>query len=178
VSVYLYGGSPAVTEKLRRNLLDRLPGLEIAGYEAPPFRPLTPQEDDQVIQRINESGAGIVFIGLGCPKQDLFAYEHRERIRAVQVCVGAAFDFHAGVKPMAPGWMQRRGLEWLYRLLQEPRRLWRRYLVANTVFLAKLAIAVCRRRTRGHVCAQTPHSLIAKPTAAASYISGETEAKR
>jgi len=146
VSIYLYGGSRPVVERLRDNLLDSLPELEIGGYESPPFRPLTPKEDKQAVQRINDSGAGIVFIGLGCPKQDLFAYEHRDQIRAVQVCVGAAFDFHAGLLPMAPAWMQRRGLEWLYRLIQEPRRLWRRYMVTNTVFLAKLAVAMCRRR--------------------------------
>jgi len=101
-----------------------------------------------MVQRINASGAGIVFIGLGCPKQDLFAYEHRDRIRAVQVCVGAAFDFHAGALPQSPAWMQRRGLEWLFRLIQEPRRLWRRYLVTNTIFLAKLLAAMCRPARR------------------------------
>jgi exopolysaccharide biosynthesis WecB/TagA/CpsF family protein len=152
VSVYLYGGSQPVVERLRDNLLDRFPNLEIAGYESPPFRALTPEEDEQTVGRIRDSGAGIVFIGLGCPKQDLFAYEHRERIRAVQVCVGAAFDFHAGVKPMAPAWMQQRGLEWLYRLIQEPRRLWRRYFVTNTVFLAKLAFAMFRPKRPAGMC--------------------------
>jgi exopolysaccharide biosynthesis WecB/TagA/CpsF family protein len=145
ISIYLYGGDPAVAEKLRANLLRQCPGLQIAGYEAPPFRPLTAEEDRAVVERINVSGAGLMFIGLGCPKQDLFAYDHRATIRAVQVCVGAAFDFHAGVKPMAPAWMQRRGLEWLYRLIQEPGRLWRRYLVTNSVFLAKLGAALARR---------------------------------
>src|ERR671935_252957 len=116
------GGSAAVAERLRANLLELCPKLRIAGCEAPPFRPLTPEEDRALVERINRSGAGLVFIGLGCPKQDLFAYEHRDSIRAVQVCVGAAFDFHAGVKPMAPVWMQRRGLEWLYRLVPGPRR--------------------------------------------------------
>ena len=77
-----------------------------------------------MVRRINDSGAGIVFIGLGCPKQDHFAADHRDRILGVQVCVGAAFDFHAGHKKVAPAWMQRRGLEWVYRLIQEPRRLW------------------------------------------------------
>jgi len=145
VSVYLYGGSPDVVEKMRENLLKQYPSLKIAGYESPPFRPLTPEEDEQMVQRVNASGAGVVFIGLGCPKQDLFAYDHRDRIQAVQVCVGAAFDFHAGTLPQAPGWMQRRGLEWFFRFTQEPRRLWRRYLVTNTIFLAKLFAAMCRR---------------------------------
>ncbi len=149
VPIYLYGGSPEVVEKMRENLLERDPGLKIAGYESPPFRPLTPEEDEQMVQRLNASGAGIVFIGLGCPKQDLFAYDHRDRIQAVQVCVGAAFDFHAGAVSQAPGWMQRFGLEWFYRLIQEPRRLWRRYLVTNSIFLAKLFAAMCRKPVHG-----------------------------
>jgi exopolysaccharide biosynthesis WecB/TagA/CpsF family protein len=146
IPIYLYGGTPAVAKSLRTNLLHQFPGLVIAGCEAPPFRPLTPEEDRAVTDRINRSGAGLVFIGLGCPKQDLFAHDHRDRLRAVQVCVGAAFDFHAGVKKMAPRWMQRLGLEWLYRVCQEPGRLWRRYLVTNTIFLGKVAAALCRGR--------------------------------
>jgi exopolysaccharide biosynthesis WecB/TagA/CpsF family protein len=148
VPIYLYGGSPAVAEKLRANLLAVCPNLRIAGWESPPFRALTPEEDRAVVERINNSGARLVFIGLGCPKQDVFAYEHRHTIQAVQLCVGAAFDFHAGVKKMAPRWMQRRGLEWLFRLGQEPRRLWRRYLVTNSIFLWKLGRALLRRRRR------------------------------
>jgi exopolysaccharide biosynthesis WecB/TagA/CpsF family protein len=148
ISVYLYGGSPAVVEKLHANLERLCPGLRIAGWESPPFRTLTPEEDHAVVERINASGAGLVFLGLGCPKQDRFAYEHRTRIKAVQLCVGAAFDFHAGVKKMAPAWMQRHGLEWLYRLLQEPKRLWKRYLVTNFLFLGKLAQSLWDRRYR------------------------------
>ena len=146
IPIYLYGGNPAVAERLRANLLKECPKLTIAGYEAPPFRALTAEEDRAVVERINDSGAGLVFIGLGCPKQDLFAAEHRDLIRAVQICVGAAFDFHAGVKRVAPAWMQRRGLEWLYRLVQEPGRLWRRYLVTNSLFLAHLGAALARHR--------------------------------
>ncbi len=142
VSIYLYGGSTEVVEKLQSRLKQDHPDLQIAGYESPPFRELTPDEDAEMVERINASGAGMVFIGLGCPKQDLFAYEHRDKVHAVQVCVGAAFDFHAGVKPMAPEWMQRNGLEWLYRLLQEPHRLWRRYLVTNTIFVFKLGTQI------------------------------------
>ena len=117
----------------------------MVGAESPPFRALSPEEDSDVVRRINDSGAMIVFVGLGCPNQDHFAYEHGDRIHAVQVCVGAAFDFHAGVKKMAPRWMQRRGLEWLFRLGQEPARLWRRYAVTNSVFMAKLAAQKLRR---------------------------------
>jgi exopolysaccharide biosynthesis WecB/TagA/CpsF family protein len=102
------------------------------------------------VERIERSGAGLGFIGLGCPKQDHFAFDQRERIRAVQVCVGAAFDFHAGAKRMAPAWMQRRGLEWLFRLGQEPRRLAGRYLTTNTLFAARLGVqAITMRRTAG-----------------------------
>ena len=146
VPIYLFGGSPEVIEALCSRLPEIFPGLQIAGAESPPFRPLTEEEDDAAVSRINQSGAGIVFIGLGCPKQDLFAYEHRRRIEAVQLCVGAAFDFHAGRMKTAPGWMQRLGLEWLFRLIQEPRRLWRRYLVTNTLYFIKLAAACLLRR--------------------------------
>ncbi len=143
VSIYLYGGSDEVVETLRQRLPELYPGLVIAGAESPPFRQLTPEEDAAVVQRINSSGAGMVFIGLGCPKQDHFAADHADVIQAVQVCVGAAFDFHAGSKSMAPAWMQKRGLEWLFRLCQEPRRLWRRYFVTNSVFVWKCALQWC-----------------------------------
>ncbi len=145
VSIYLYGSSPEVIDSLRTKLTAMFPKLRIAGAESPPFRPLSAEEDAEMVRRINRSGAGIVFVALGCPKQDLFAYEHRSSINAVQVCVGAAFDFHTGVKKTAPRWMQRSGLEWLFRLVQEPGRLWRRYLVTNTVFLAKLTAALLRQ---------------------------------
>ncbi len=141
VAVYLYGGSPEVVEQLQTNLRVKFPQLQIAGFESPPFRQLTPQEDREVVERINQSGAGLVFIGLGCPKQDIFAGEHRDRIQAVQVCVGAAFDFHAGVKKTAPDWMQKRGLEWAFRLWEEPGRLWKRYLATNSLFLWMLLCA-------------------------------------
>jgi len=135
VSIYLYGGTDAVLAKFASVLRERYPTLKIAGQEAPPFRPLTIEEDAAVVNRVNNSGAGLLFIGIGCPKQENFAFEHRNSIRAVQLCVGAAFDFHAGVKKMAPSWMQKRGLEWLYRLLTEPGRLWKRYLVTNSIYV-------------------------------------------
>jgi exopolysaccharide biosynthesis WecB/TagA/CpsF family protein len=135
VPIYLYGSSPEVIKTLTANLLAKYPSLIIAGAESPPFRPLTPQEDAEVIKRINDSGAKLVFLGTGCPKQEIFAYEHRHSIKGVQLCVGAAFDFHAGKKKIAPAWMQKRGLEWLYRLCSEPKRLWKRYLVTNSLFI-------------------------------------------
>ena len=122
VPIYLYGSSPEVIELLAKNLVEKYPKLIIAGKESPPFRPLTPEEDAAVIERINQSGAKLVFLGTGCPKQEIFAYNHRDSIKGVQLCVGAAFDFHAGKKKIAPAWMQKRGLEWLYRLCSEPKR--------------------------------------------------------
>ncbi|HEX8912270.1 MAG TPA: WecB/TagA/CpsF family glycosyltransferase [Humisphaera sp.] len=135
VSIYLYGSKPEVIEKLKARLLEAFPKLVIAGAESPPFRPLTAEEDAAVVERINNSGAGLLFIGIGAPKQENFAHAHKDSIVPVQVCVGAAFDFHAGVKGSAPEWMQKRGLEWLYRFASEPRRLWKRYLVTNSVYL-------------------------------------------
>ena len=135
VGIYLYGSTSDTLDKLRNNLEERYPDIRILGVESPPFRPLTREENDAAIDRINASGAGLVFIGLGLPRQDLFAFQNRHRINAVQLCVGAAFDFHAGKKKLAPPWMQRTGLEWTYRLIQEPRRLWKRYLVTNTMFV-------------------------------------------
>ena len=144
IPIYLYGGNPAVAERLRaKPARSRAPG-----WKSPATRPRRSARSRRRRTRPSSSGStpaapGWCSSASGCPKQDLFAYDHRDTIRAVQVCVGAAFDFHAGVKPMAPAWMQRRGLEWLYRLIQEPGRLWRRYLVTNSIFLAKLA-GVCR----------------------------------
>jgi exopolysaccharide biosynthesis WecB/TagA/CpsF family protein len=145
VPIYLYGGEPAVLEALQAKLAAQYPKLPFAGVESPPFRPLTPEEDEAAVERINRSGAGLVFLGLGYPKQDYYAHAHRARIRGVQLCVGAAFDFLSGNKRRAPAWMQRCGLEWLSRLCQEPRRLWRRYLVYNALYLCKLAAALFRR---------------------------------
>jgi exopolysaccharide biosynthesis WecB/TagA/CpsF family protein len=139
VPIYLYGSSPEVIDALSKKLLRLYPDLKIAGAESPPYRKLTAEEDAQVVQRINGSGARLLFLGIGCPKQEDFAFEHRKSIRAVQLCVGAAFDFHAGAKRMAPRWMQKRGLEWIFRLVSEPRRLWKRYLVTNTLFVLYFA---------------------------------------
>ena len=145
VSIYLYGGTPEILELLQTNFRKEVPNLVIAGAEAPPFRKLTEEENEAACTRINQSGAGVVMIGLGCPKQDFFAAHNRDRINCVQLLVGAAFDFHAGVKPMAPKWMQNWGLEWLFRLLCEPRRLWQRYLVTNSIYLLRLGTSFIRK---------------------------------
>ena len=146
IGIYLYGSYSHVVDKLRNNLIRMFPNLLILGSESPPFRPLNSEEDRDVVARINESGARIVFLGLGCPLQDNFAFDHKNRIKAAQICVGAAFDFHSGNKKMAPKWMQRNGLEWLYRFRQEPKRLWRRYVYFNSAFLVKIMAKFIRHK--------------------------------
>jgi len=148
LGVYLYGSRPNVVSRLRQNLVCRFPMLRVVGWEPSAFRPLSRSEDDALVRRINSSGAHIVFVGLGCPLQEKFAYAHRTRLRAVQICVGAAFDFHAGEKKMAPHWMQALSLEWLFRLMHEPKRLWQRYLVTNTILLGKLLLQLTGLRYR------------------------------
>ena len=134
-SIYLYGGMPETLEILQRRLADDFPGLRVAGAYAPPFRVATNEEDAADVARINASGATTVWVSLGCPKQEKWMAAHRGRVKAVMIGVGAAFDYHAGTIKRAPGWMQNAGLEWLHRLCSEPRRLWRRYLVTNTLFV-------------------------------------------
>lgn len=133
--VGFYGGHPSALEALVESLKARFPGLQVAYAYSPPFRPLTPEEDERVVQAINASGARILFVGLGCPKQERWMADHKGRVRAVMLGVGAAFDLHAGRVRQAPPWMQRLGLEWFFRLLQEPGRLWKRYLKHNPRFL-------------------------------------------
>jgi N-acetylglucosaminyldiphosphoundecaprenol N-acetyl-beta-D-mannosaminyltransferase len=134
---YLYGGAPGVAEQLAERMKQRFPGSEFVGIQIPPFRALSPAEDEEAVTAINSARPDCVWIGLGSPKQDLWVAEHRDRLDAAAVlAVGAAFDFHAGVKRRAPVWMQRSGTEWLFRLVTEPRRLWRRYTVINLLFLA------------------------------------------
>lgn len=139
-SVYFYGSVDDTLAKLRGRMMAKFPKLKIAGMASPPFRKLTEQEDAEYTQKINASGAHVVFVGLGCPKQEAWMAEHRGAVKAVMVGVGAAFDYHAGTLRRAPVWMQQRGLEWLYRFVCEPRRLARRYLETNSVFVAKLAV--------------------------------------
>ena len=134
---YFYGGADEETSRrLRENVLARFPGLQICGAEVPPFRPLTEEERREAAARIDASGADVVWVGLGTPKQDFWMADMRPLLRApVLVAVGAAFAFHAGTVRQAPRWMMRAGLEWLFRLCAEPRRLWRRYLLGNPRFL-------------------------------------------
>lgn len=126
---FFYGGGPGVAELLVTRLSDWYAGLEIAGIYSPPYRPLTLEEDSQIVRQIDGSGADIVWVGLGTGKQEHWMADHLGRVQApVMIGVGAAFDLLSGRKPQAPRWMQRAGLEWLFRLGSEPRRLWRRYV--------------------------------------------------
>ncbi len=144
---FFYGGGERVAEILAHKLRQRFPGLKIVGTFCPPFRPLTPSEDASMVELINNSNSDIVWVGLSTPKQEVWMAEHLGRIRVpVMIGVGAAFDFHSGVKKQAPLWMQRSGCEWIFRLSQEPRRLWRRYLICNSLFLTFLALQFCLRQ--------------------------------
>ncbi len=146
--IYLYGGrSPEALKLLEQRLLGRFPGLRIVGGFSPPFRALTAAEEEQVIAEIDSSGAAVVWVGTGQPKQEKWMLHMRPRLSAsLLVGVGAAFDFHAGLVSQAPRWMQRMGLEWTYRLSREPRRLWRRYAHQNPRFLAGFMRQYIRHR--------------------------------
>lgn len=136
-SHFFYGGAEGVADLLVEKLKEEYPYLNVAGTYCPPFRTLTQDEDDEIVAIINENKPDIVWIGLGAPKQELWMDSHVGRIdSAVLIGIGAAFDFHAGIKKQAPFWIQRSGLEWLFRLMSEPRRLWKRYLVNNPRFVA------------------------------------------
>ena len=147
IGVYLYGSRAEVVDAMATRLRGWYPGLKVVGVQASRFREATPEEDAVDVEAINRSGAGVVFVGLGCPLQEKWAYEHVKRVQAVMVCVGAAFDFLAGRLRQAPAWMQRVGLEWLFRLAQEPRRLWRRYAYYNPLFVVMVLLQLAGLRT-------------------------------
>jgi N-acetylglucosaminyldiphosphoundecaprenol N-acetyl-beta-D-mannosaminyltransferase len=132
---YLYGSDPETIESLRRRLPELIPGLQLVGAESPPYRELRPAEEAKLVSRLSDLHPAFIWVGLGTPMQDLFAEKFAARIGSVCVPVGAAFNFVAGTKSEAPQWIHGTGLEWLYRLVREPKRLWRRYLVGNTRFV-------------------------------------------
>lgn len=138
--VYFYGGTPEVLIRLKESLATKTPGLVIAGMEASKFRTLNSEEKSEVTERIRSSGASLVFVGLGCPRQEIFAYEFCHSLSMPVLAVGAAFPFLAGILPQAPAWMQNAGLEWLFRLASEPKRLWRRYVYLNPAYVFLSAI--------------------------------------
>lgn len=146
LGVFLLGADSTILTRLREALLHAYPRLRIVGARPSLFRQLTSEEKEEMIQEIRASGAELTFVGLGCPRQEVFAYELRDPLRMPLLAVGAAFPFHAGVLPQAPAWMQRAGLEWLFRLRQEPLRLWRRYVLLNPLYLTLLALQRCGLR--------------------------------
>jgi N-acetylglucosaminyldiphosphoundecaprenol N-acetyl-beta-D-mannosaminyltransferase len=133
---YFFGGAPGVVEQLVQSLEQKCPGIVIAGAYSPPFRPSTPEEDAAIVSRINDAAPDVLWVGLGTPKQEIWMHQHRDKLRVpVMIGVGAAFDFLSARKRQAPLWMRERGLEWLFRLVQEPMRLWKRYLVGGSEFV-------------------------------------------
>jgi len=132
---YLYGGTPETLAALERELPNLVPGVQIVGAESPPFRTLRSEEEGALLDRLDEATPNYVWVGLGTPKQDAFVEQWTHRVSAVLVPVGAAFDFAAGTKREAPKWLHGTGCEWIYRLMSEPRRLWRRYLFGNAIFV-------------------------------------------
>jgi len=146
IPIFMYGSRPEVLAALQTRLCDRFPSLIIAGAEPSKFRPLSVREKAETVARIRGSGARITFVGLGCPRQEVWIYEYRDVLPTPILAVGAAFDMHAGYLPRAPMLMQDVGLEWLYRLWHEPRRLWRRYLYLNPLFLGHLTLQLTHLR--------------------------------
>lgn len=142
IPIGLFGGAEDVLSQLCERLAGQLPDLRVAYAWSPPFRPLSPEEEEEAVEAINSSGARILFVGLGCPRQEKWMARHRGRIQAVMLGVGAAFDFLAGSKPQAPRVLQNLGFEWLFRLACEPKRLWRRYAYHNPRFLWLFASAL------------------------------------
>ena len=135
IKVGFYGGRPEVIDAIKARAARDLPALDIAYAYSPPFRPLTADEDAAVVKEINDSGVQLLFMGLGCPKQETWMHEHRDKVACVMLGVGASFNFYAGNVKESPAWLGRLGLEWLFRLTQEPKRLWRRYLILNPRFM-------------------------------------------
>ncbi len=138
---YFYGAAPGVAEELAGRLQERFPGLQVAGIESPPFCQLTPAEDQEMVERMRAARPDIVWVGIGSPRQERWMSDHLERLDVpALVGVGAAFDFLSGNKPQAPRWIQRSGLEWLFRLASEPRRLWKRYILGYPVFIWRVLL--------------------------------------
>lgn len=145
--IYLYGSRPEVLNALQQRLQQQFPDLMIAGVKPSQFQQVSDAEQAAIITAIRASGARLVFVGLGCPRQEVWVYENRDRLGMPAIAVGAAFDFHAGLTAQAPAWMQKRGLEWLFRLSQEPQRLWRRYLLFNPLYIFYFSLQYLRIRS-------------------------------
>lgn len=144
LSIFLYGSWPETVALLRARLQQRFPQLEVAGSKAGEYRVLSPVERADLVREIKDSGASLTFVGLGCPRQEIWAFENRAALSMPLICVGAAFDFHAGTVAQAPRALQRAGLEWLFRLAKEPKRLWRRYAYYNPAYVGMIAAQATR----------------------------------
>jgi N-acetylglucosaminyldiphosphoundecaprenol N-acetyl-beta-D-mannosaminyltransferase len=154
---FFYGGEPSVAEQLAGSLKTRFPGLNVVGTCSPPFRPLNAKEDEETVEMINRAAPDVLWVGLGAPKQERWMHAHKMRLRVpVMVGVGAAFDMLSGRRKQAPRWLREHGLEWFFRLLQEPRRLWRRYLVYGTQFIAYLILKNLRLKNFDASCGRLP----------------------
>ena len=137
---YFYGGTEEALKRLIANIKKQFPQLKIAGFYSPPFRKLNKKEKEEIVAKINKISPDVLWVGLGCPKQQLWMFEHKDKLKvSAMVGVGAAFDFLSNNKQQAPEWMRSNGLEWLFRLIKEPRRLWKRYLIGNSLFIFLLA---------------------------------------
>lgn len=156
IPVFFYGSRNEVLELLAKRLTERFPGLIVAGTEPSKFRRTTVEEKEEIARRIRDSGAGITFVGLGCPRQEVFTYEYRDLLKMPVIAVGAAFDYHAGLMDEPLQVLQRAGLQWFYRLMQEPRRLWRRYVLLNPAYLALFALQALRLRVNDPADADPP----------------------
>lgn len=139
LSIYFYGSTDEILSKVIQKASDIFPNLKICGAYSPPFRELTPQEKKEIIKQINQTTPNFVFVALGCPKQEKWMAEHKEKVQSCMIGLGGAFEVYAGIKGRAPLWMQKTSLEWLYRLLQDPKRLWKRYLYTNSLFIFLLS---------------------------------------
>ncbi len=148
ISIFFYGSRPETLSRIRQRLAEDYPALKVAGMHSPPFRSLSAEEDTAITQEINSSGAKLVFVALGCPKQETWMHEHREQIQGVMIGLGGAFSVYTGEQKWAPVWIRELGLEWLYRLLQEPQRLWKRYVTTIPPFLWLALKQVIRIRLR------------------------------
>jgi len=149
--VYFYGSTEDTVARMAAAVAETHPSIKIAGYEPSRFGKVSQEEMEEIRERIRSSGARILFVGLGCPRQEVFAYENADALSMPVLAVGAAFDYHAGTVDEPPAWIQRNGLQWLYRLVQDPKRLWRRYLILNPRFVARVV-----RQRFGRSGAATP----------------------
>lgn len=160
IPIFLYGGTPEMLSRLQHRLTQQFPSLTIAGAYSPPFRPLSAVEEEQDRQKMIESGAKVVFVGLGCPKQEEWMARQVDLLPCVMIGVGAAFSFQSGMVAQSPRWMMKWGLEWLYRLFTEPRRLWKRYFINNPAFLLLFSLQLLDYRLNRKVTIETRKQII------------------